>query len=584
MPERLQEKRAEIISEWRQSPLTAIVCIFLLGLLIYSNTTQIPWYFDDFWNIVDNPQIRDLGAVTRNILSARGLPNFSFALNYHLGGFEVTGYHLVNIALHLFSSVVVFFLLKRVFSPGLPALSGALLFLLHPLQTQTVNYVVQRMTGMAACFFLLSLYLFVRWRESTSAGEDGVVRGRIVFLAGAFIFGVLAFLSKQNTVVLPFCWVLFDYCFLTKGNSRPPLPWRQLLIIGLPLLGLAAFFVYRDVVLPLTSGVSLMQTVSVEDLTGAGDVSPLQYLFTEFSVLWLYLRLMILPYGQMLDYGYPVVDSLLAPQALVALAGLVVLGISAWKTRLSAPRWTFFVAWFFMTLAVESSFIPLDPVFEHRLYLPMFGLAVLAGWGVEVLKRRRIDLPVVLLLMVVLSLLSWQRNRLWRDPVAFWRDNVVKSEASYRAVLGLADALMKKGAEQEAVEVYRRYLPDLLKNPALSKNPKIMLNVGVAFLQVGELDKAEQFLRLALFANRNYGLARYNLGVVLYQRGDKPGAFQEFEQAAALNPQDVNTLYNLSVIALENGERSRAEPFLKRLESLDPKMAGGLRREFAAPR
>lgn len=564
--------------------LYVFALIVLVGGVLYGQTLDVPWYFDDIPAIVNNPTIQNLGLAWRKLLSSRGIVNFSFALNVSLGGLAPAGFHLVNIALHLCTSFFAYLLLKRVFPQNrFLALFAAMIFLVHPLQTQTVNYVVQRMAGMAGLFFFLSMYFYTKGREAVAIAGTFGRKWQWLFFAGALLAGVMALLAKQNTAVLPLAILLYDRFFL---SSAKPIAWRRFLRQGLWLLPVAiviGYFFYRDLLAPLLAGKLMMSIASTEDIYGAGPVAPVYYLFTEFSVLWLYLRLLFLPYGQTLDYGYPVVTTLWAWPTLLALAGLLGLGLLAWSLRRIRPRISFAIGWFFLLLAVESTLIPLDPVFEHRLYLPIFAFAILAadllaGAGAAWASAKY---AVAAVLVLVLCLLSWQRNSLWRDPVLFWADNVKKAPGAYRPVLSLADALFQQGRDAEAVAVYRENLPRLVESPAVFRNTKVLLNIGVAFQRTDDLASADKYLRLAVRSNPRYALAHYNLGVVQYHLDDKAAAVDSFAQAARLAPGNADALYNWAVTALETGDGAPAAKALPILRRLHPNLEEDLRKQMA---
>ncbi|NTU60416.1 MAG: tetratricopeptide repeat protein, partial [Deltaproteobacteria bacterium] len=195
----------------------------LLGVLVYAHTLHAPWYLDDHSSILANDAVRNLGEAFSVALEGdRGLTNLTFALNFALGGVRVAGYHLVNIALHLAVSCLTYLLLKRVF-PGRRdlALGGSLLFVCHPVQTQAVTYVVQRMTTLSALFFFLGLYLYVRALERGLPAPRGGSGAAKLRYAGALLCGAAAVLVKQNTAVLPVALLLFESYFVPAAAGRP---------------------------------------------------------------------------------------------------------------------------------------------------------------------------------------------------------------------------------------------------------------------------------------------------------------------------------------------------------------------------
>lgn len=182
------------------SGLLPVLAILGVVALLYGHTLHAPWYLDDQSAINDNPLVVNLGLAWRQLMALRGVAILSFALNHALSGWSLAGFHLVNILIHAACGGLVLLLLRRVFpeAPYFPLL-GALLFVAHPLQTEAVTYIVQRMTSLSALFFLLSLYLFVRSRELLASG------------------------SKENSVVLPLALLLFVVAFLPGERLRRPL-------------------------------------------------------------------------------------------------------------------------------------------------------------------------------------------------------------------------------------------------------------------------------------------------------------------------------------------------------------------------
>lgn len=621
----------------RQWDFCALAGILLLGIMTYAHTLHVPWYLDDIRAIVENPAVHSLRGALQEIFEVkRGAANLTFAVNYWIGGTEVVGYHLVNIAIHLATSFLVFLLLKRVFPDRmLLALIGALIFVAHPLQTQAVTYTVQRMTSLAALFFLLALYLYVQFRE-TSAGRRA---RRWLFYSSALLCGALAVLVKQNTAVLPVAILLFDRYFLCR--VKDPV-WRRQIGYAAPFALAPLWLAVEALLVPVFSTGGVSNVGGMPDLVHLRNLSPINYLVTEFSVIWHYLRLLFIPYGQALDYDVPIVATIWSWKNLFAFAGIAALLAAAtcWRKRL--PLVSAGIFWFFLCLAVESTFIPLDPVFEHRLYLPMVGfiLVVLAGFS---RLSRRATVVVGTFLVGVLAVLTWQRNQLWNDPIAFYQDNLQRAPRSERVHVELANAYRKQGRRAEAIPLYQQALainPDyvpihinlskayvaqkdfqqaeailleglrrdpnrfrlynnlgvlynvlgryaeaagsLEKGTAIEPDSAMLhFNLALAYDRLGRQEDAIGHLRRSISLDDTRPDSHFNLGLALYRQGRPRQALQAFVEAFRLDPGDSRTLYNLVMISLELGDAASARDYLSIVQKIDPTMAQKLRRKIS---
>lgn len=631
--------------------LIAILCIGILGAAIYGNTLQVPWYFDDFGNIVRNPGIRDLNGAWHGLFAPRGLTMFSFALNYHFHGLELPGYHIINILIHLLTTFLVYLSLKRVFRcQPLLSLPAALIFLSHPLQTQSVTYIVQRMTCLSSLFFFLSLYFYIRAHEALMEGHRTSSPRHLLFYLASLASGVIAVYSKQNAAILPLCIFLFDRFFLPR--QKRGFVWLTLYL--LPYFAAPVWMALNQFISPVIAGKSLRTITATDDMAKgmAGIVTvkhdsglspPLSYLVTEFSVLWLYIRLLFLPYGQVLDYQYPLITSLLTLKnisAFFGLAGLLTFAATQYK-RL--PLVSFGILWFFIALSVESSFIPLDPVYEHRLYVPMFGFVVLVPQLLDPFCRNKTRIVILFSIVTVCAALTWKRNDLWSDETAFYKDQLAKRPNSTRAMVSLSKSYIDKGLDQEAeallhstilidpgietayvnlsvilvrnkrmdeaLQVLQRgvqsnpFSSELHNNigvvynlqgkpelaiPVLYKaisiapdNASSYTNMGAAYAGLKRWTEAERYYRLAIGVSYDNPKAHFNLGVALFSMGRLPEAAEAFQLALKFAPRDADALFNLAQLHIERGNRQEAQALLPRLRSLNSELAIALENELA---
>lgn len=552
--------------------LAVLLLVFVVGAILYYRTLSVPWMFDDIQSITDNSLIRSIPATLRNIFAPRGVAYLSFALNYHFGGQDVTGYHLFNISSHIMASWFVYLLAKRAFpspttntlkpffilhhSPFTAVFVG-LIFLVHPIQTQTVNYIVQRMTGLSALFFLLTLYCYVRYRESTETDfsthhSPFTIHGFLWYLL-AVAMAVLALMTKQNAAVIPGVLLLFDW--LVLGQGRLPVPFSRRILAVVPFLLISLLFIYiqvgKDDILLKDAGMAQFwtrakQSSAVTKLEPSAPVVPLGqlpkgaglqkppenlqalYFVTELSVLWLYVRLLFLPYNQTFDYGYPLVDRIVDLQNIVAGGGLLVLMLLAAALARRKPLAAFGIFWFFLTLAVESTIIPLDAAVEHRLYVPVFGFAIAIIALIRDVAGHRILVLILCCLVIAYGIATWQRNVLWGDPVAFARDGVVKAPHNQRNHVALATAYADAGRWADAEKTLRTAIP-LRPNYYIPYD-----NLGSALAQQGKFAESRTYFSLAAILAPDYPNAVYNYGYVSLRLGDMPAALRSLERLKEL--------------------------------------------------
>ncbi len=386
----------------RQRPsfrhLIAIGLIVGVALVAYSNTFHVPFHFDDRPNITENPNVQirvftweNVERLIKNTYkeSIRVFSYFTLALNYYFGGVNVFGYHLVNFFIHIASGIFLYWFLLLTFNlPSLReqygpisykvALFSSLIFISHPIQTQSVTYIVQRMASMAGMFYLLSIVLYIKGR--LSAG-----RPRIFYLAGAVFTYLLGVFSKENVAILPLFIALYEFYFFQKFDLSPKGKKILLgLVIGLFILGAFGFILWgRRYINVIIEGYQFRTFTMSERV------------LTQFRIVLYYVTLLVFPHPSRLnlDYDFPVSKTIFDPPttliSLLIIAGLV--GYSIWTAK-KRPVLSFFILWYFGNLVIESSIFPLEMVYEHRLYLPAVGPFVLFSImlirGIEKVKSR----------------------------------------------------------------------------------------------------------------------------------------------------------------------------------------------------
>jgi hypothetical protein len=536
-------------------------------------------------------------------IPSRLLGYLSFALNYHFGGVDVWGYHVTNLVIHILNGFLVYFLLKLTFKTpmmrrgpplgepsgtGVPysaliALFTALFFVSHPVQTEAVTYIVQRFASLATMFYLLSLVMYIKGRllqvkaEGKVEQKDSSLEPRsspavlpstlalpLTCFFLSLLFAVCAMKTKEISFTLPLVIVLYESIFFAT-------PLKKRLLFLLPV-------VLTIVIVPLSfmrSGKPLGEILSdVSAMTRVQTQIPRgDYLVTQMRVITTYIRLMFVPIDQNLDYDYPIYHSLFTPPVLLSFLFLLTLfGAAVWllyKSRQGArgyggppktdgsshdSRFTIYrlisfgIFWFFITLSVESSVIPIaDVIFEHRLYLPSVGLLTAITAGVFLaaagLKKGKSIIPVLVVITLALSATTYARNNVWKDETGFWEDVVKKSPRKARPHIDLGVMCGQKGSMDKAREEFQAALRI---DPG---NAEAHNNLGVVCRLEGRMEEAMREYQAALRTAPDYADAHNNLGVIYRQWGRMDEARTEFQTALRLNPSHGVARRNLEAIS-----------------------------------
>ena len=386
---------------WKSFPfqhLIAIGLIFGVALGAYSNTFHVPFQFDDRPNILQNPNVQikvftwdRVKQLIKNTYkeSIRVFSYFTLALNYYFGEFDVFGYHLVNFLIHVASGIFLYWFLTLTFHLSSlkekygsiayqVALFTSLIFISHPIQTQSVTYIVQRMASMAGMFYLLSFVLYIKGRLSLG-------HIRFLYFGGMVLSYLLGVFSKENVAILPLFIALYEFYFFQNFDLSPKgKKIILILIVGLLVLGIFGFILWGKRYINVVIEGYQYRTFTM-----------LERVLTQFRVVLYYVTLLVFPHPSRLnlDYDFPISKTILDPPttliSILIIAGLV--GYSIWKAK-KRPVLSFFILWYFGNLVIESSIFPLEIAYEHRLYLPAAGpfilFSLLMVRGIEKLKSR----------------------------------------------------------------------------------------------------------------------------------------------------------------------------------------------------
>jgi tetratricopeptide (TPR) repeat protein len=523
--------------------------LVLAGVLTYANSLSNPFIFDDFGSVVRNPQIRHVWSVGQTLappdetaVAGRPLANLSFAINYAIGGLDVVGYHVVSLALHVMCALLLFGIMRRTLeriglaSGGLLALSVALLWTVHPLNSEVVDYLSERTESMMAVCYLWTLYASIRAMGSSR---------QTWWLTSAVLSCAAGVACKESIATAPLVVVIFDRVFLFDTITRAfRARWRFYAALASTWLLLLA--------LVLSHG-----DVSSGGFASAHS-STWMYLLNQTIIVTRYFRLTAWPHGLVNYYGWvrPLTIGDAWPYALFLgclFAATIVLCIRQ-------PRLGFLGAWVFVTLAPSSSFAPIaaEVGAERRMYLPLMGVIALLVIGAVALWRRagaseprrmgssdqRTLMFVVLPIAVALAATTVVRN------------------LDYASALTMARTVL-----------------------AAWPGPNSEQLVGQELASAGQHDEAIQHLRAAVIG---YPPARYFLGSELFMTGKLDEAIEQLQQFVRDEPNIVPTRLSRILMARAFARKQQLPRAVEQLqivlqtEPADPTAHGLLAEAFAS--
>ena len=557
----------------------AVPLLILAGLCAYANSFTKAFLFDDdVWIVTNGRLVTDpLGAI--KLMPTRPLAMASIVVNHRLGGLKPFGYHLVNVAAHLAAALALYGFVRRTLllprwagrfdATAVPiALAVALVWMLHPIQTQSVTYIIQRCESVMGLFFLAGFYAFARALTASRPAGWYVATVLAFALSGGF---------KETAVVFPPLVLLYDRAF-GAGTFLGALRQRKWFYLALGVVWVGLLWVTVGAALTGVIGDRPEGRTDMDVGFGVQTVSPYEYLLTQAGVIVHYLRLSVWPTNLCFDYqGWPIAHS----PADVAWQLAVVVGLllaSLW----AAVRWPaagFVALWFFATLAPTSSIMPIiDVAFEQRMYLPLATLVVFAMVGGAMLFERvaaRSERPhvmrlsagvVVGLVAIVLGIRTAARNEVYRTPVTMWEDTARKNPNGFRTHTNLAQALIAVGRYEEAVRSSENAIQvdpkarmsyvnrgaGLVNQGKLAEGeasirkaievagggfPNADNNLAWCHLWANQIEKAEFHFRYAVVGKPDRAEYHYNHAMVLYMLKRDAEAQAEAAEARRLNPE-----------------------------------------------
>lgn len=555
-------------------PLAALLfpaVILIAGLIVYANSFSGAFVFDDLHFILENREIRSLWPLWQILETRRPIVNLTLAINHAISGLDPWGFHALNVMIHLAAALTLFGLVRRTLrrppvadrfrnAADWLAFGVALLWTVHPLQTQSVSYLTQRSESLMGLFYLLTVYCVIRGAASARGG---------VWYAGAVIACALSIGSKAVAVTAPLTVLLYDRMFLsTSLHGALRTRWRL-------YVGLAATWSVL-IVTGVLRGVLNPGATSATVGFGFKGISPLEYALTQPGVILHYLILSCWPHPLCLDYAWPVASSVSG----FVFPALVVIGVALLSVWAYSRRWA--VGWvglsFLIILAPTSSVVPIkDPLVEHRMYLPLAAVLTLYLTGLHVGLSRlprlrwqfdrgaaRASAGLLTIGGCVLGYVTMERNQDYRHAISIWRDVVVKRPSNVRGWDNLGSALTAAGLPEEAVKALHRGLQ------VDRDNVQVLANLGSALSASGRDEDAVEVLKRAIELDPDRVDALTNLGAVRLKEGRVDEALTLLRRAAALEPDYANAQRNLGVALFQKGEIDGSIAALMRTIELAP--------------
>ncbi len=550
-----------------------LVLIVLLAAVAYSNSFSGPFIFDDQPSVVDNPSIRRLWPIGRIFnppeycltVVGRPLANLTLAINYAFGGLDVHGYHVVNLILHILAALTLYGVLHRTLSlPNMPpsirdvashlALAAAALWTVHPLQTESVTYIVQRTEALVGLFYFFTLYAVIR-----CAGADAPRAGTL-WGTSAVLACLCGMASKEVMVSAPLVVALYDRIFLTTGWAEV---WRRRRWI---YVGMGATW--------LVLAALMVQSAGRGGSAGFSEhMTSWEYLRTQFGWIVHYLGLTFWPHSQGLDYGITIAHTAaeIVPYAVIVV-GLAVGTLAAFRRQ---PWIGFLGVWFFAILAPSSSFVPLygQTAAEHRMYLPLAAVVTFVVVGVWVLCEKAAQtkpgLPALakalaVFAVVALAAVTWLRNEDYESELRIWNTAVEASPQNSRAIASRGVARRKRREFDAALSDFGSALR---LDP---RNATALHNRGGVYQEIGNFQAAIADYTRAIEVEPNHSLAYNSRGLVYQDLGRLEDAIADFSRAVEINPALAGSFDNRGRIYQKQEKDSLALEDFSRATELDP--------------
>jgi tetratricopeptide (TPR) repeat protein len=518
---------------------TLVIFIFaIIAFTIYLNSISSPFFFDDFRNIRDNKNVAINNLFPGTLKKAafnktsglRPLSYLSFALNHYFSGVDTTSYHVVNVTIHIINAFLIYLIILALFDYGaaddekknrlaVSAFFTALFWLVTPLNSQAVIYIVQRMTLLMTLFFLLAFYTYLLGRK----------KKKTVYFILSGVFFLMSILSKQNGVTFPLVIVLHELIFVQKGNIKSITKKENIIFVSVFLILLVIFFTYKT---------AIFKSISRGYMTR--DFTMFERTITQLRVFVYYLSLLILPLPGRLSMTHTVIKStsLISPiTTLFSFIFINILFITAIVRMKKQPYLSFAILWFFVTKSVESTILPLEMAYEHRMYLPgIFLIGAFVNFVTNIFyDKNKVKVTAVFCgIAIAFGAMTEMRGRVWENGITLWSDVLSNYPDDGRASFNLGTNYYKKKMYEEAEPCF----VNAIKSKRSNLNKALSYSLSSAYQKLartqhklGRPDEAIKNYMKAIEDDEKSPLTYNNLGMIYIEKGDYEKALDCFNNA-----------------------------------------------------
>lgn len=535
----------------RSRYIIAILAIMLLGFIVYANSLDGEFLWDDQHLVKDNLYIRDWSNISKFFTESmatgadaptmysfyRPLQMITYTIDYTFWKSNVKGYHLSNIIFHILAALALFWFVNILYKNWLISLLTSILFVIHPIHTEAVSYISGRADPLVLSFMLLCFIFYIK-----ALGREGYV-----FCVLSCLSYILAILAKEISLVLPLLFLLYHYTFKKKLRLKQFVP---ILSIGL------LYIILRLSILSFLISHITRKTTLIQRLPG---------FFVAFSN---YIRLLILPFNLHMEYGNKLFN-LANHQAILGMIILLGVTLLLWKTKSERNIMFFSASWFLVCLLPSANLYPINAYMaEHWLYLPSIGFFLILSKAMASMYQKKqlknLGLVITIALIVFYSYLTFNQNNYWRKTVPFYQRTLRYAPQSSRVYYNLGNEYRRIGDYEKAILAY---------NKATKINPRdadVYYNLGMTYSDLGENEKAIEQYKATIEINPSYDKAYYNIGNLYYQLGDVEQALEYYKKVIKINPLHVKAYNNLGVTYNRLGDKIRAEATFKKAIEIDP--------------
>jgi tetratricopeptide (TPR) repeat protein len=547
----------------KERDLKIFLTFFLLGFLIYANSFNNQLFWDDDDNIVKNLYIRSWKFLpkyfTENLIAGAGLHSnywrplllFSFSLDYKIWKLNPLGYHLTNTILHALNAFLIYYLLSLIFKNHKLSFFTALIFLLHPLQTEAITYVSGRGDPLSIFFILLAFIFYILVKE----------RKQKKYLIFSYLFFTFALLTKESTIFFPALVLLYE--ILEREE------WKTIFFKISPLLLIALlYFILRLTIL------NFGQTLNLYGEENIFTKNIHYRIFTFLNILLTYYSLYFFPLHLHMERTAPILTTFFNLNVIFSFfILLLILFISIYTLKKGNKIFAFGFGWFFISLFPFSNIlVPISGLlYEHWMYFPLVGLSLILNYSIfEILPKLKFSKFLVptsyflfLLFLGFLSIRTILRNFDWKDPITFYNQTLKYSETA-RVHNNLAMAYADKKDFEKAIFHYQRAIEisDIY--------PQTHNNLGNAYKEIGQTEKAIEEFEKAIKMDPYFFFAYNNLANLYFENKEYDKAIEVYQRYLKIVPKNLSALYNLAIIYYAKKDFNNAILNLEKFLEIQP--------------